>query len=364
MYVLISLQYGWYRIKRRFMKLLCWFIAFNTKTEYKKLDDIFLKIIRNTNYQNLRFLFVNNLIEKPYKWIAFFNHYFCEKKMQEISLSDENVPLFLRLRSNVKCQWNLNAIKVSVLMSAYNVEKYIEHSIASIINQTWGNIELIIVDDASTDNTPTILSKIQKRYNNIIVIHNSKNMGAYISRNIALKFASGAYVTCHDADDWAHPSRIERHLQLHLKLKNIYAVSLTKMLRINENGGVPKTYSKPKKILKWINHKCYVTALFNMSFLKGKLGYWDSVRAGGDSEMLSRVKTFKNAKVHVFDVVNIFCLTRKEGLTQQYGRGTRDCYKKNFLAWHKKISIEEQAYMPFPLTRRPFEAPIEILTSR
>ncbi|MGL6108253.1 glycosyltransferase, partial [Romboutsia sp.] len=93
---------------------------------------------------------------------------------------------------------------ISIIMASYNVEKYIDETINSIINQTIGfkNLELIVVDDASNDKTPNILSSYSKQYENITVIYN-KERKKYPgkSRNKALKVAKGEYIIVLDSDD-------------------------------------------------------------------------------------------------------------------------------------------------------------------
>lgn len=93
--------------------------------------------------------------------------------------------------------WKLGQIKFSIIICAFNVEKYIEKAIDSIQCQTYKNYEIILINDKSTDNT---LEKV-KKYNNIIIINNEKNLGLGASRNIGCKKAKGEYILYLDADD-------------------------------------------------------------------------------------------------------------------------------------------------------------------
>lgn len=88
---------------------------------------------------------------------------------------------------------------ISVLMSVFNDEKYIEKSIESIVNQTYEDLEIIIIDDGSTDNTVDIIRSFNDR--RIRIIHNEKNLGLTKSLNKGLKFVNGDYVARMDADD-------------------------------------------------------------------------------------------------------------------------------------------------------------------
>lgn len=101
------------------------------------------------------------------------------------------------------------SFKVSVIMSAYNSGKYISKSIDSIINQTYTNIELIIVEDCSTDNTREIIEEYKKKDNRIKVIYHTKNLGAGYSRYDGVKKITGDYTLFVDSDDYIDNNWIE-----------------------------------------------------------------------------------------------------------------------------------------------------------
>lgn len=101
---------------------------------------------------------------------------------------------------------------ISVVMSAYNSEKFISGSITSILDQTYDNWELIIINDASSDNTLKIINQFSEKDSRIKVIDNRKNLGLTISLNIGIKNTSGEYIARLDSDDLAEPSRLEKEL--------------------------------------------------------------------------------------------------------------------------------------------------------
>ncbi len=98
---------------------------------------------------------------------------------------------------------------VSVVMPAYNAEENIVNSIESVINQTFKNFELIIVDDGSKDNTLKICREYENKYPNIKVIH-QKNGGEAAARNTGIKNASGKYIMFLDSDDTYKPDMVSR----------------------------------------------------------------------------------------------------------------------------------------------------------
>ena len=101
---------------------------------------------------------------------------------------------------------------VSVVMSVLNGERYIAQAIDSVLAQTCQDFELIIVDDASTDETPEILSHYAS-YEKVVILQNAENRERAYSRNKAIQQARGKYIAILDADDICLPSRLETQLQ-------------------------------------------------------------------------------------------------------------------------------------------------------
>ena len=103
---------------------------------------------------------------------------------------------------------------VSVLICAYNVEKYFAQSLAAVVNQTWRNLDILIVDDGSTDGTLAIAKDFQKRDSRIRILAQPRNSGLIPSLNIGLdelaKSGMGEYIARTDADDIAAPDWIEK----------------------------------------------------------------------------------------------------------------------------------------------------------
>ena len=98
---------------------------------------------------------------------------------------------------------------ISVIMSAYNSERYITQAIESILNQTFKDFEFIIINDASTDKTLNIIKKYAKKDKRIKIINKKTNSGAADSRNKGLKISKGEYIAIMDADDISLPERFK-----------------------------------------------------------------------------------------------------------------------------------------------------------
>lgn len=83
---------------------------------------------------------------------------------------------------------------VTIIIPVYNTEKYLKKCLDTVVNQTYKNIEIIIINDASPDNSKEIIIQYTKKYKNIKLINNPVNLGVSISRNIGLDSANGDYI--------------------------------------------------------------------------------------------------------------------------------------------------------------------------
>lgn len=99
--------------------------------------------------------------------------------------------------------------RISVIIPAYNAEKYIERCLHSLLNQTYKNLEIIVVNDGSQDNTASIVEKVRNEDSRIILI-NKVNSGVSETRNVGLKYATGDYIGFSDADDYVEETMYEK----------------------------------------------------------------------------------------------------------------------------------------------------------
>lgn len=99
--------------------------------------------------------------------------------------------------------------KFSVIIPVYNAEKYIKRSISSVVNQTYKNIEIILIDDGSQDKSRDICEEYSKNDNRIKVIY-QKNSGVSVSRNVGIKNSIAPYIIFVDSDDWIENNMLEK----------------------------------------------------------------------------------------------------------------------------------------------------------
>ena len=104
-------------------------------------------------------------------------------------------------------------ILISVILSAYNSEDTINESIESILNQSFRDFELLIIDDGSTDNTPKIISNLEKENSCIKSYRNKKNIGLTKSLNILISETKGEFIARQDADDVSYRDRFQNQIK-------------------------------------------------------------------------------------------------------------------------------------------------------
>lgn len=124
--------------------------------------------------------------------------------------------------------------KVSIIMPAYNCAKFIDEAVQSVINQTYKDWELIVVDDCSSDDTYEILSKYACEDSRIHLLKNEQNSGAAVARNHAIEVAGGRYLAFLDSDDVWKSTKLEK--QIEYMEKNGYLFTCTSYDKINADS--------------------------------------------------------------------------------------------------------------------------------
>lgn len=136
---------------------------------------------------------------------------------------------------------------VSVITPVYNAAAFIEKTVASVLNQTYTNIEHILVDDCSTDQSEAILRAYMERDPRVKYVRLAENSGAAVARNTGLEQAQGQYIAFIDSDDLWKPHKLENQIQF--MKQNQYAFTYTDFEMITEAGEIlPRTATLPEKL--------------------------------------------------------------------------------------------------------------------
>ena len=104
----------------------------------------------------------------------------------------------------------MNTSLITIGITSFNAEATVARAIGSALAQTWRSIEIIVVDDASTDNTRSVIDAIVSRHHNISLVVNARNSGASVARNEIIARAKGDFIVLFDDDDVSRPERIQR----------------------------------------------------------------------------------------------------------------------------------------------------------
>ena len=174
--------------------------------------------------------------------------------------------------------------KVSIIMPVYNAENQLHIAVDSLLNQTWQNIDVIIVDDCSPDKTFEVAQSYAARDARVIAIRQEQNAGAYRARNKGLTIASGDFITTHDSDDWSHPQKLETQIKEFRARPNLKGVC-THWIRTNSDLTFTQNWRPNNALTHW-SHSSF---MFRREVVE-ELGGWDNVRIGADTEFIWRVK--------------------------------------------------------------------------
>ncbi len=207
-----------------------------------------------------------------------------------MALRDGTAPLLDRLiPASPTPPQGADGPQVSVILAAHNAAATLDTAIDAVLGQSWRTLELIVVDDASTDATPAIAAARAMRDPRLRLIRQARNGGAYAARNAGLAVARGAYVTLHDADDWSHPDRIARQVQF-LEGRRGFAGCLTLQARVTADLAVSRWTGEGR-----ILHENMTSLMLPRALLTGTLGGWDEMRVSADAELLRRVRRLYGA---------------------------------------------------------------------
>lgn len=196
----------------------------------------------------------------------------------------------------------MNNPLVSILIPVYNTEKYVAEAIESALNQTYKNIEIVIVDDGSTDRSWEIIESYREKYPNIIKTFKQENKGACAARNKAFELSTGQYIQYLDSDDLLAPDKIEHQIKYFDGSGEDELVVFGNWIVFKNNRLYPtdieyfpdETLKKNLTPIEWfiLNKSAYTSIWLTPRELIKKSNGWDiTIRINQDSEFFTRVIT-------------------------------------------------------------------------
>ena len=231
----------------------------------------------------------SNFFKNEEKKIRYINQALDLFGIPHISLIENSeLPRYDRLDSTD--DFSTNALNdgplITVLVAAYNAENTIQTTLAALRKQSWRNLEILVLDDCSTDNTCKVVEDYCCRDSRIRLLRMSENGGAYVARNVGLRAARGEYVTIHDADDWSHPQKIALQAQFLLDHPDVIGCT-SQQARANSD----------LEFTRWTGGGVFlITNTSSFMFRKRPVleeqGGWDTVRFAADNELVRRIQAF------------------------------------------------------------------------
>lgn len=274
------------------------------------------------------------------------------------------VPYMARSAGNVSAHQTViegNPL-LTVVMTSYNTGALIDAAVRSILEQTWSNLELIIVDDCSSDDTLERLQKFAEADSRVRIYCLGANRGTYWCKNFGITRSRGVAVTFMDSDDTSHPERLAQ--QFAALNRPGYAVSTCNHVRIDTEGNVIAVNGMTERV-------AYISQMVKR-LVFDEIGYFDSIRTSADDEFLRRLKITYGVESHTNvkkvlyralvregsltrdpeNAIN-FLGTRTEG--QSFLSPPRRHYAAMASRWHEFLKAKNlRPYVPFPVVRRPF----------
>jgi glycosyltransferase involved in cell wall biosynthesis len=258
---------------------------------------------------------------------------------------------------------------VSVLVTVFNCGSYCRSAIESLLAQTHSNLQILVSNDASTDDTQTQLSSLTSADSRVTVFNLPENIGTYAAKSLLLKFAIGDFVVCHDADDLADPCFVERSLSGLLQDKRRVA-SVSSWFRVDEELRVfPGAVRRFWPLLS-VNH----SSLFLRTRHLRDLGAWDVPRVAADVELYERLRSLYGANaIGLINAALTIGSIRSGSLMNHKGMGAmqakafrrRVAYRESFIRWHddcKRRGV--RPVMPSPFSAiRPYAVPRKLRVS-
>ena len=221
---------------------------------------------------------------------------------------------------------------VSVIMPSYNTGGFIKESIQSVLNQTYSNWELLIVDDCSSDNTLDVISTFKDR--RIKIISNSKNLGAAVSRNRALREASGRWVAFLDSDDLWKPEKLEKQIQF--MENNSYAFSYTEYYEIDENDCFTGTVvTAPRKISKALMAATNFMGCLTVMYDKNTVGLLQIPGLKKRNDYALWLKAIKKSDAFLLNEKLAFYRVRTSNSLTDRGKNPLKLVKYNYQLWRE-----------------------------
>ena len=285
-------------------------------------------------------------------WLSLWEDFFRQDGNPAPALTHPANSAFDRLTAPAGLTAITDGPLVSVIMTAYNPDPVaIETSIRSVLQQTWQNLELLIVDDASAAQYTKDIAKLAELDPRIRVIHLPENGGTYKARNAGWAEAKGEFITGQDADDWTHPMRVQKQVAAMIADPKI-AASTSMSIRVYDD-------------LNFLTNRVQVIVRNESSLMVrrqqiAQFGGYLPIRKGADSELRFRINAITGTEdLFIKEVLSVVRSTPGSLSTADFATGwahpARGAFGQSFTWWHRNTAPEY--LLPKPGKEIPFPTP-------
>lgn len=252
---------------------------------------------------------------------------------------------------------------VSLIVTARNEQTGLTAAAGSLLEQTYGNFELLLVDDGSSDGTAQVMCEVAASDDRVRFLRLERNAGIFAAKNIALGYARGGVIGFFDADDWAHPELLERKLRA---LENNPQAMAVISSRIRVTPDWRFDIRRPGRVV----HADPASLLCRREVF-AQLGHYDWVRTSADSELLGRIRrAYGEAGLLHLDECLALASWDRGSLSGPKGLGFDGDggspflleYHRRSIAWHQSSVPGDPSalYIGAYHEPRPFEVPEEM----
>lgn len=220
---------------------------------------------------------------------------------------------------------------VSVVVPCYNASKYLKQSLLSVLSQTYNNLEIIVVDDGSIDESSIVVKKLQSEYTNFIIKYiYQKNKGPAAARNQGISLACGDYIAILDSDDIWHPKKLELQVE---KIKNPDKdIVFSSIIRFCGEFGTAKYFNQTNPPV-FTTHDDYFESVLNLSntqmanffsilipksFFSNNLGYDESLITAEDWDLWLRIASMKQYNIININEPLVYYRKYEQSLTRKF----------------------------------------------
>ncbi len=296
--------------------------------------------------------------------LACINSIYERTGLRSIRLRDPSRPLSIgNLASPASAAGEAREL-VSVIVPCFNAADTIEFAVRGILEQSWANLEVILVDDCSTDHSLDIARRLADADSRMKILSQPRNLGVNQARNRGLLASRGDFITVHDADDWSHPEKLEEQVvQLHKDADS--PASMSYWARVDRDLNFVWAYRAQPTFV-----ESNISSLLVRRSVMEKLGGWMPDRDSGDTEFLWRVQKLGEVGMVRRGIPLSFGLLRAASLTRNLAGnnirtihyGGRREYRESADHWHGGLDASqlyvdpEGGRIPFPVPSSFFDA--------